>query len=160
MILSGEHLENPIKILDKLRFCVLYRVEDIPHLLISLAVLYSVDGEGYQACAHHGQQTISIAGKSMELPWEADDVALASFAGSTISILFSIVSKTMQEITMAVANPDSPVSGLRQSLLDMLRTEGSNPEVAEQLRGVVASLNSNSDQNLQQRSNAQLHGSE
>eukprot|EP01047_Picozoa_sp_COSAG01_P069978 COSAG01_NODE_10491_length_2152_cov_3.265465_2_plen_289_part_00 len=94
-----------------MRNCGLYHfwVEDIPHVLISLALLYSADDEGFQACQASGHsKVIHPFGHKLELPFGDTDIAWASLSISLGSIVFGMISKAMQLLTVSLAAP--PVS--------------------------------------------------
>ena len=80
-------------------------VEDIPHALLCVALLLSTGDEGVQACTDHGQtKTVHLpGGRDIELPIADTDIAWASLVCSIGSMLFGIVSKTMQVLTVTIA---------------------------------------------------------
>jgi hypothetical protein len=83
-----------------------YVVEDIPHILISLALLRAPKLEGFASCVEGGGQSkvIDLPGnRSFELPLTDNDIAWLSLVSSLLSISFGIVSKAMQQLSVTVA---------------------------------------------------------
>ena len=109
-------------------------VEDIPHALLSVALLNSAGDEGSEACAVDGAtKTITLPGNhEVELPFGDTDIAWASLICSLGSMLFGIVSKTMQFATLTIAR-EGGVAGegsgemrasVAAALLERLRRHG------------------------------------
>ena len=103
-----------------------YLVEDIPHAVLSVAVL--VLGDKMGACA---------GGDFNLLGWVISHthVAIASLTVSLGSIVFGIVAKAMQQVTVTIMNDaETPLLGANQDRLD----RGSG--FSESVRDIVSRL--------------------
>ena len=113
-------------------------VEDIPHCMLSLALLHSAGIEGFQACTNDDNaQSFSIAGTQIaELPVSDKNIAIASLVFSVGSIVFGLIQGSMQMLTMKMVTAQNeadsaglPVlanmpSGNVQDALALLKREG------------------------------------
>jgi hypothetical protein len=116
-------------------------VEDIPHVLISMALLYAADDEGDQACTEHGHsKVIHLFDRPLELPFGDRDIAWASLFASVGSILFGLVSRMMLLLTVSVARKDESVrelSTIRTSMLDLVHSLQRRGHTSESLLDCV-----------------------
>jgi hypothetical protein len=88
-------------------------VEDIPHALISMALLNAADDEGHEACMFHGHsKMVRLFDRPLELPFGDTDIAWASLFASVGSILFGLVSRMMLLVTVSVARQEENVQEL------------------------------------------------
>lgn len=93
-----------------------YWVEDIPHVLLSLAIIYSPDDEGFQACMEGGHsKMISVAGRQVTLPVGDKDIAYASLIFSLGSVIFGVLNKAMQLLTVELAAAGDDEVGIQQA---------------------------------------------
>ena len=77
-------------------------VEDIPHCILSYALLRSASIEGFQACTQEDNvQTFTIGGTNVaKLPVSDQQIAVTSLVFSLGSIVFGLIQGSMQMLTM------------------------------------------------------------
>jgi hypothetical protein len=121
-------------------------VEDIPHALISTALLYAADDEGRAACMAHGHsKMVHVFDRPLELPFGDRDIAWASLFASVGSILFGLVSRMMLLLTVSVARNDESVRELptiRTSMLDLVESLQRRGHTCESLLDCVEARDS------------------
>ena len=108
-----------------------YITEDIPHILISVALLYAANQEGFEACEISGRTKMvnlpDAMGGGFVLPVSDRDIAWASLVCSLGSISFGAAGSALQLLTLVMV--EQPVAVELSS--DVVTDSGRLPENAD-----------------------------
>ena len=117
-------------------------VEDLPHLLISIALLNAPALEGFAACTEGGGESkiIDVPGVNQQftLPVNDNDIARWSLITSAVSIAFGIVSKAMQQLGIMAATPSQLTVNVGGDGVQNVQTPSLGPDTLRDLRPSVA----------------------